>query len=105
MSEAQGKAQAAASSPQSFRFEEGGYAERAWYVEGRQGLIGVLRALFWPTEGVVEVGVHSQVRAERTPQSPADLIIFRISDTGAQRLYRYLRATISERGFIQRHQP
>lgn len=99
-SEAHGKAQAQASSPPFFRFEEWGYAERAWYVEGRQGLIGVLRALFWPTEGAVEVGVHHQVWAERTPQPPADLFIFRISDTGAQRLHRHLRATISERGLI-----
>ena len=27
-------------------FEEWGYAEQAWYLEGRQGLTGILRALF-----------------------------------------------------------
>jgi hypothetical protein len=36
---------------QQTAFEEWGYAERAWYLEGRQGLAGVLRALFWPSEG------------------------------------------------------
>ena len=34
-------------------YEEWGYAERAWYLEGRMGVSGVARALFWPTEGVV----------------------------------------------------
>lgn len=28
-------------------YEEWGYAERAWYLEKRQGFIGVLRALFY----------------------------------------------------------
>ena len=30
-------------------YEEWGYAERAWFLEKRQGFIGVLRALFLPT--------------------------------------------------------
>ena len=34
-------------------YEEWGYAERAWFLEKRQGFTGVLRALLWPTEGVV----------------------------------------------------
>jgi hypothetical protein len=51
-------------------YEEWGYAERAWYVEGKTGLTGILRALFWPTDGVVEVGRHDRVWADRTPQPP-----------------------------------
>src|SRR5216684_620828 len=42
-------------------YEEWGYAERAWYLEKRQGFTGVLRALLWPTEGVVEVGIHESI--------------------------------------------
>src|SRR5437879_12976760 len=34
-------------------YEEWGYAERAWYLEGRQGPGGVVRALFLPSAGVV----------------------------------------------------
>jgi len=75
-------------------FEEWGYAERAWYLEGRQGLSGVLRALFWPTDGVVEIAEYSQVWADRTPQPPSDGFIFRISQEGYQRLRRHLRSTI-----------
>jgi hypothetical protein len=75
--------------------EEWGYAERAWYVEGRQGVNGALRALLWPTEGVIEVGHHSDVWAKRTPQPPADLYTFRLSNEGAARLRGHLAATIA----------
>lgn len=77
------------------RVEEWGYAERAWYLEGRQGPSGVLRALFWPTDGVVEVGLHDQVWAERSVQPPAELFMFRVSEEGYQRLRRHVRATIA----------
>jgi hypothetical protein len=77
------------------RFEEWGYAERAWYLEGRQGPTGVLRALFWPTDGVVEVGRHDRVWAMRSPQPPSDLFTFRVSDEGYRRLRSHLLSTIA----------
>jgi hypothetical protein len=76
-------------------YEEWGYAERAWYLEGKTGVSGVVRALFWPTEGVVEVGHYDRVWADRTPQPPAELFVFRVSDEGYQRLRRHLRGTRS----------
>ncbi|MBH0192938.1 MAG: DUF2459 domain-containing protein [Nitrospira sp.] len=76
-------------------YEEWGYAERAWYLEGKTGVSGVVRALFWPTEGVVEVGHYDRVWADRTPQPPSELFMFRVSDKGYQRLRRHLRETIS----------
>lgn len=82
------------------RFEEWGYAERAWYLEGRRGLTGAIRALFWPTEGVVEVGQYNQVWAERTPQPPSDLFIFQVSEEGYRRLRRHLDTTLMDRKLI-----
>ena len=76
-------------------FEEWGFAERAWYLEGRQGLSGVMRALFWPTEGIVEVGRHDRVWAERTSQPPSDLFTFRLSEEGHDRLRHHLLSTIA----------
>ena len=76
-------------------YEEWGYAERAWYLEDQRGLSGIVRALFWPTEGVVEVGHYDRVWADRTPQPPAELFAFRVSDEDFQRLRRHLRGTIS----------
>jgi len=64
------------------------------YLEDRQGLSDILRTLFWPTDGVVEIAAYNQVWADRTPQPPSDLFIFRISQEGYQRLRRYLRSTI-----------
>ncbi len=75
-------------------FEEWGYAERAWYLEGKTGVSGVVRALFWPTEGVVEVGHYDRAWAERTPQPPSDLFTFRLTEEGYQRLRRHLHTTL-----------
>jgi len=76
-------------------YEEWGYAERAWYLEKRQGFTGVLRALLWPTEGVVEVGIHESIWAERTQKPPVEAFRFQISEAGYLSLRSYLRATIA----------
>jgi hypothetical protein len=76
-------------------YEEWGYAERAWYLEKRQGFTGVLRALLWPTEGVVEVGIHESIWAERTQKPPVESFRFQISEVGYRSLRSYLRATIA----------
>lgn len=76
-------------------YEEWGYAERAWYLEKRQGFRGVLRALFLPTEGVVEVGIHQSIWAERAQKPPVEAFKFEISKAGYRRLRSYLRATIA----------
>ena len=74
-------------------YEEWGYAEQAWYIEGRTGVTGAIRALFWPSQGVVEVGQHSQVWSDRTPQPPADRFTFQLSEEGYQRLRQHLEGT------------
>jgi len=76
-------------------YEEWGYAERAWYLEKRQGFTGVLRALLWPTEGVVEVGIYESIWAERTRKPPVEAFRFQISEVGYRSLRSYLRATIA----------
>ena len=76
-------------------YEEWGYAERAWFLEKRQGFTGVLRALLWPTEGVVEVGIHESIWAERTQKPPVEAFRFQISEVGYRSLRSYLRATIA----------
>ena len=78
-----------------FVFEEWGYAERAWYLEKRQGFMGVIRALLWPTEGVVEVGIHESIWAERAQKPPVEAFRFQISEAGYWGLRSYLRATIA----------
>ena len=82
-------------SPQSRVYEEWGYAEQAWYLENRQGVTGAVRALFWPSPGVVEVGLHGRIWASRTPQPPSDVFVFRLSEAGYQRLRAHLRATVA----------
>lgn len=78
-------------------YEEWGYAEQAWYVEGHTGITGAIRALLWPSAGVVEVGSYDQVWSERTPQPPSERFTFRLSEQGYHRLRHYLRATKAAR--------
>ena len=76
-------------------FEEWGYAERAWFLEKRQGFTGVIRALLWPTEGVVEIGIHGSIWAERAQKPPVEAFRFQISETGYWGLRSYLEETIA----------
>ncbi|MEW6544902.1 MAG: DUF2459 domain-containing protein [Nitrospirota bacterium] len=77
------------------RFEEWGYAEQGWYLEGRQGPGGVLRVLFRFPPGVVEVGEHGRVWADRTPEPPSDRFTFQLSEEGYGRLRRHLQTTLA----------
>jgi len=70
--------------------EEWGYAERAWYLEHRQGSSGAVRALCWPTEGVIEVIRGREPWAKRTPQPPVRMWEFRLTEEGLARLVRHL---------------
>ena len=74
-------------------YEEWGYAEREWYIEGHQGITGVLRALFWRSDGIVEVAAYDRLWAARTPQPPSDLFTFQVSQQGYQKLRNHLRST------------
>lgn len=75
-------------------FEEWGYAEYRWYVEGEQGITGILRALLWPTAGTVEIATSDRLWADRTPQPPADLFMFELTDEGWRRIRSHLRSTL-----------
>jgi hypothetical protein len=74
-------------------YEEWGYAERAWYVEGKTGISGIFRALFWPTDGVVEVGRHPSIWAERTLQPPAEVFVFHLDKEQYRQLRLFLEST------------
>jgi hypothetical protein len=78
------------------RFEEWGYAERGWYLEGRHGSGGALRAMLWPSPGVVEVTRSDRLWAERTPDPPADTFTFALTEIGYRRLREHLRGTIAD---------
>jgi hypothetical protein len=74
--------------------EEWGYAERGWYLEGRQGSGGAVRALLWPTAGVVEVARAARPWAERTPDPPAETFVLEVGAEALARLRAHLRATL-----------
>ncbi|MEE8076109.1 MAG: DUF2459 domain-containing protein [Candidatus Binatia bacterium] len=76
-------------------FEEWGYAERAWYLEGQRGVSGIIRAMASESEGIVEIAEYDELWADRTPQPPSDLFTFHLSEEGYQRLRNHLRSTIA----------
>jgi hypothetical protein len=78
-------------------FEEWGYAERGWYLEGRQGMGGVFRAMLGGSPGVVEVTLSDRLWAERTPDPPADTFRFLLSDAGRHRLREHLLASLASK--------
>jgi len=81
--------------PEPGRFEEWGYAERGWYLEGRQGLTGAIRAMLWPSAGVIEVARTERLWAERTPDPPAETFALEVGADGLARLREHLRSTIA----------
>jgi len=83
-------------------FEEWGYAERAWYVEGKTGIGGIFRALFWPTDGVIKVGQHSSIWAERTPQPPAEVFVPHLEPEPYRQLRQFRESTRSSRTPLDR---
>ena len=71
-------------------YEEWGYGERAWYYEGRQGFFGALRALFWPTAGVLDLRRTPVPYARRLPPGEGRMWTFTLSREGAERLRAYV---------------
>ncbi len=68
-------------------FEEWGYAEKGYYLEGDTGCSGTCRALFVPSTAVVQVTRAGRPWSERTPQPPGRSWSFELSERG----YRCLR--------------
>lgn len=75
---------------ESRQWEEWGYAEESYYLEGDSGSSGTMRALFVPSAAVVQVASTAVPWSERTPQPPARSWAFRLSENGYQRLLEFL---------------
>lgn len=74
-------------------FEEWGYAEKAWYLEGTQGAWGVLRALLWPSEGIVEVARVERPFALRSRQGEPKVWELDLGARSLARLRAYLESS------------
>ena len=76
-------------------YAEWGFAEKAWYLERKQGLSGVSRALFWPTESTVGYREREEPYWERYPDRHGERWTYYVSDEGLARMKAYLE---SEKG-------
>jgi hypothetical protein len=70
--------------------EEWAYAEKGYYLEGDSGSSGTMRALFWPSTGVVQVTRAGRPWSERTPQPPARTWSFELTEQGYRNLRNHL---------------
>jgi hypothetical protein len=73
---------------------EWGYAERAYYHEGSMGSCGSLRAMLWPTEGVVVVHDEGRPMEEWSPDPPVRSWTFELTPEGHRALRAHLEGTL-----------
>lgn len=76
-------------------FEEWGYAEKGWYLEGSQGIWGVIRALLLPSAGVVEVARVGQPYARRSTQGEPKVWELDLGAGSLDRLRAYLESSLA----------
>ncbi len=81
---------------------EWGYAERRYYLDGDVGPSGTLRALFLPSEGVVQVAQAGLTWSERTPQPPARMWTFYLTRRGYEKLLAHLATERKSTNVISR---
>jgi hypothetical protein len=68
------------------RFREWEFCERAWYLDGHQGVTGVLRSLFWPTaSGLGRRDLRRPYQERRADRAPVHWR-FVLSVEGSRRL-------------------
>ncbi len=72
------------------RYHEWEFCEKAWYLEGRQGLTGVCRSLLWPTASGVGSGVATQPTWKRFQKGDVRRWTFVLSEPGLRAMEGYL---------------
>ena len=77
-------------------FFEWEFAEKAWYLEGRQGIGGVFRALFWPSDSALSRKEVARPFWARFPERPIERWSFVVSEEGLRRLVAYAESVRGE---------
>ena len=92
-------------SPSGMR--EWAYAERGYYLEGSDGSSGSVRAMLWPSSGVIVVRADGQSLDEWSPDPPVRTWTFELTPEGHRALREYLESSrasaepiTEERGFL-----
>ena len=74
------------------KYQEWGYADWNFYLDGDDGFSGSCAALFWPTDAVIQVA-HGRVPYYKRPATPpARHWWFELSEAGYNRLVAFLEA-------------
>lgn len=78
------------------RWREWEFAERAWYLDGRQGVSGAVRALLWPTASAVGREERERPIWERYPAGEVRRWTFVLSERGRRAMDEWLEAQEGE---------
>lgn len=84
-------------------YREYGFAEKGWYLEGRQGVTGAVRALFWPTDSVVEVKRVSLSDHARVGEKGVRIWRFSLSRTGRDAMIDFLESWMDRNALLEVH--
>lgn len=77
-------------------FRELDYCEKQWYLEGKKGPLGAVRALFWPTTSGVGDRLYEKPRWQRDPVGLSRRWTFSISDENLDNLEAFIQSEQGE---------
>ncbi|HET6204145.1 MAG TPA: DUF2459 domain-containing protein [Planctomycetota bacterium] len=78
------------------RFREWGYAEKAWYLEGKRGSSGAVRSLLWPTASVVGCRILETPAWRRSPPGEVERWTLVLSKRGSEAMRAFFEAEKGE---------
>ena len=82
-------------------YREYGFAEKGWYLEGRQGNSGIVRSLFWPTDSVIEIKGERTHYVSLNPEKEVGRWTFYVTSRGRQAMIQYLESWYDPQDLLQ----
>lgn len=77
-------------------YRELDYCEKKWYLVGEKGVLGAIRALFWPTTSGVGDRLFRKPRWQRHPAQLSRRWTFTIPSENLDNMETFVRSEISE---------
>lgn len=81
---------------QNALFRELDYCEKKWYLEGKKGSLGAVRALFWPTTSGVGDRLFRKPRWQRDPKELSRRWTFTVPSENLYNMETFIRSEIDE---------
>lgn len=73
------------------KYREWNYCEQKWYLEGKKGLMGEIRALFFPTKSAISKDVFASPMWERLKDQNISRWTFTLSEESFEKMVKHLK--------------